>query len=165
MLVSLIHKQHLELRELFMRHQEALLQARFDEAMNWLSRFHTCLSAHMLMEEIHLFPEFAGIERETRWDVDLYEMEHGKIRQLYEILARDLAWLREQSLSDSDLRRNIITLLDKEKTFKGMLEHHEEREEDAMLKEMMEQLPDERINELVEVANAAWEEVIRATSN
>jgi hypothetical protein len=51
-----------------------------------------------------------------------------------------LNWLSEQQLNDSQLRRNIIAVLDKEKTFKGLTEHHEEREEDVMVKELDEQL-------------------------
>ena len=160
MLADLIHRQHLELRELFLLHQEALLQAGFDDAITLLSRFNTCLSAHMTLEEKYLFPAFALIERKTRWDVDLYEMEHGKIRRLYETLVDDLSWLRDQTLNASDLRRNIIALLDKEKTFKGMLEHHEDREEDAMLRELDLQLPGKQLKELAGEINASWEKAI-----
>ena len=69
-------------------------------------------------------------------------------------------WLREQQLSDSQLRRNIIALLDKEKTFKGLTEHHEEREEDAMLKELDEQLEQSLINELISDIKFTWIEVV-----
>jgi len=136
MLVEIIKQQHLELRELFMRHQEMLLQMQFEDAKIWLEHFYVCQKAHMKIEESYIFPEFAKIERTSKWDVSLYEKEHDKINQLYENIANDLNWLSEQKLDQSQKRRNIIALLDKEKTLKGLNEHHEEREEEAMLKEL-----------------------------
>ncbi len=136
MLVEIIKQQHLELRELFMRHQEMLLQMQFEDAKIWLEHFYVCQKAHMKIEESYLFPEFAKIERTSKWDVSLYEKEHDKINQLYENIVNDLNWLSEQKLDQSQKRRNIIALLDKEKTLKGLNEHHEEREEEAMLKEL-----------------------------
>ncbi len=136
MLVEIIQKQHIELRELFARHQEALLQGQFEEASSWLEHFKVCQKVHMQIEERYLFPEFAKIERTTKWDCSLYEKEHDKINQLYDNIAQDLEWLIKQELNESQKRRNIIALLDKEKTLKGLNEHHEEREEQAMLKEL-----------------------------
>ena len=136
MLVKIIHQQHLDLRELFARHQDALLQGQFDQAIIKLDHFAACLKVHMQLEENYLFPEFAKIERSTKWDVSLYEKEHEKINHLYQTISTDLDWLSEQQLDESQQRRNIIALLDKEKTFKGLNEHHEDREEDALLKEL-----------------------------
>lgn len=160
MLVEIIHKQHLDLRELFMQHQETLLLARLDEALTGLVRFESCLSAHMALEEKYLFPAFTGIERKSRWAVGLYEKEHEKVKQLYETLADDLNWLSEQTLNDSAQRRNVIALLDKEKTFKGLLEHHEDREEKAMLVELDAQLPEKFLEELALAVKSAWAETI-----
>ena len=138
MLVNIIHKQHLDLRELFLRHQEFLLQGQFDKALISLNHYDVCHQAHAQLEECYLFPEFAKIEKQTRWDISLYEKEHEKISSFFEIISNDLYWLSEQQLTESQLRRNIIALLDKEKSFKGLTEHHEEREEEAMLKELDE---------------------------
>ena len=71
MLVEIIHKQHLDLRELFMQHQEALIQAQFDKALNLLMQYDTCHQAHMLLEERYLFPEFEKIDRRSRWNSSL----------------------------------------------------------------------------------------------
>ena len=149
MLVEIIQEQHRELRELFLQHQEALLQARFEAAASALQSFHARLSAHMALEEQYLFPAFAGIERKSRWDAGLYLLEHEKIRQLYGNIAGELQRLAGDPGKDSMQRRNIITLLDKEKTFKGLLEHHEDREEEALLRELDEQLPEKDRKELV----------------
>lgn len=160
MLVELIHQQHQELQELFARHQEALLQGHLDVAEEWLTHFATCQKAHMQIEEGYLFPEFEKIERTTKWDVTLYEKEHAKINTLYQNIVDDLNWLSEQDLTESQQRRNIIALLDKEKSLKGLNEHHEEREEEAMLKELDEQLEERQLKELRIDIKMTWAEVM-----
>ena len=160
MLVDLIHKQHLDLRELFLRHQEFLLQGQFDEALNCLNHYDICHQAHAQLEERYLFPEFVNIERQSRWEVSLYEKEHEKITSLFENISKDLSWLSEQQLTESQTRRNIIALLDKEKTFKGLTEHHEEREEDGMMKELDEQLENNHIKQLDSDIKEIWVEVL-----
>jgi hypothetical protein len=142
-----------------MQHQEALLQGHFDDAVTVLIHYDVCHQAHAQLEEDYLFPEFAKIERQSKWDVSLYEKEHEKIASLFGNISDDLNWLRDQQLSDSQLHRNIITLLDKEKTFKGLTEHHEVREEDAMLKELDEQLEQSHIKELISDIKSTWTEV------
>ncbi len=160
MLVDLIHNQHLELRELFLIHQEALLQGQFDDALTYLDHYNICHVPHAELEEQHLFPEFIKIERQTRWDVSLYEKEHEKIVQLYGNISEDLHWLSKQRLTESETRRNIIALLDKEKSFKGLTEHHEEREEEGMLMELDRQLEKDHIKKLVSDINNIWEDVM-----
>ncbi len=165
MLVSLIHRQHLDLRELFARHQEALLQAGFDEASYWLDHFISTQRSHMQIEENYLFPMFAKLEHQSKWDVSLYEKEHKKINKLMQDTKQDLQWLIEQELADSDLRRNIIALLDKQKTLKGLNEHHEEREEDAMLKELEQQLDERALKVLTTDIKFDWAEVMGAVKD
>lgn len=160
MLVELIHQQHQELQELFARHQEALLQGHFDIADEWLQHYIDCQKAHMQIEEAYLFPAFAKIERTSKWDVSLYEKEHAKIKTLYQNVSDDLDWLSEQKLTETQQRRNIIALLDKEKTLKGLNEHHEEREEEAMLKELDEQLDQRQLKELQIDIKMTWAEVM-----
>ena len=158
MLVEIIQQQHHDLKELFARHQEALLEGELDNAIFWLEQFNACLKIHMQLEEQYLFPEFAKIERKSKWDVTLYEKEHEKIRHLYKDIDESLQWLSEQEFSESDQRRNIIALLDKEKTFKGLNEHHEDREEEALLKELDEQLNERQLKELKLDINLTWAE-------
>ena len=160
MLVDIIRKQHLDLRELFLRHREFLLQGQFDEALTSLNHYDVCHQAHAQLEERYLFPEFVKIKRQSRWDVNLYEKEHEKIVLLFENISESLYWLSEQQLSESQLHRNIIALLDREKTFKGLTEHHEEREEEGMLVDLDEQLKKKHIKQLVSDINNTWLEVV-----
>ena len=124
MLIDIIQQQHLELEELFARHQEALLQGQFDVAKEWLTHFVNCQKTHMQIEENYLFPEFKKIERQIQWYDTLYEKEHEKIKTLCQKITEELDYLSEQAFDASTLRRNIIALLDKEKTLKGLNEHH-----------------------------------------
>ncbi len=160
MLIEIIHEQHLDLRSLYFQHQEALLQGHFDDAIKYLAHYDACHQVHAQLEERYLFPEFIKIERQSRWDVSLYDKEHKKIVSIFENISTDLNWLSEQQLSESQLRRNIIALLDKEKTFKGLTEHHEEREEEGMLKDLDEQLEESRIKELASDLKHTWIEIL-----
>ena len=105
-------------------HQEALVEGALHEAERWLDHFIDCQHSHMQIEEQYLFPLFENIERQSRWNVSLYQQEHVKIKKFMQDTKHDLAWLMEQELSDSDRRRNIIALIDKQKTLKGLNEHH-----------------------------------------
>ncbi len=165
MLVDIIHKQHLELRELFIQHQEALLQGHFDNAIKYLTHYNVCHQAHTQLEECYLFPEFVKIERQSKWDVSLYEKEHEKIGSLFDTISYDLNWLSDQQFPDAQLRQNIIAMLDKEKTFKGLTEHHEEREEEGMLKDMEEQLEQSLIKKLISDINITWAEAVFISKN
>ncbi|MGB1799542.1 MAG: hypothetical protein ACPHLK_01790 [Gammaproteobacteria bacterium] len=160
MLVEIIKKQHLELRELFARHQEMLLQGQIEETKVWLEHYSVCQKAHIQIEENYLLPEFVKIKRTTKWDSAVYEKEHAKILKIYQSVVEDLEWLSEQKMDESEKRRKIIALLDKEKTLKGLNEHHEEREEEAMLKELDEQLEERELRELKLDINLTWAEVI-----
>lgn len=143
-----------------MQHQEFLMQCKFGEALTSLNHYDVCHQAHAQLEERYLFPEFSKIKRQSKWDVSLYEKEHEKISILFENISEDLHWLSKQQFSESLLRRNIIALLDKEKIFKGLTEHHEEREEEAMLKELDEQLEKNHVKQLVSDIKYIWLEVV-----
>jgi len=160
MLVDIIHKQHLDLRELFMQHQEFLLQGKFGDALTSLNHYDVCHRAHAQLEERYLFPEFEKLERQSKWDVNLYEKEHEKIIILFENISEGLNWLSEQQLSESQLRRNIVALLDKEKTFKGLTKHHEEREEEGMLVDLDKQLEKNHLEQLASDIKYTWLEVV-----
>ena len=165
MLIALIHQQHLDLRELFARHQEALLQGAFEEAQRWLTHYMDCQRSHIQIEEQYLFPLFEKIERASRWDVSLYKQEHEKLEKFMQETKQDLEWLMQQDLSDSDRRRNIIALIDKQKTLKGLNEHHEDREETAMLKDLEQQLDEKALKFLASDIKFTWAEVKAAVAH
>ena len=127
---------HLQLDELFLLQQEALLQAKLDNGLLILRSYKTCHDLHMRFEDDNLIPKYAGLPEQGRWDATLYQQEHQKVLELYEKIERGLNWLIQQDLDPSQLRRNIIKLLDRQKSFKGLCEHHQEREESSLFVEL-----------------------------
>lgn len=162
MLVNIIEQQHHFLSELFAKHQESLIQLRLDLAQQYLEQFSNFLHAHMQLEEAYIFSAFAEIKHQSRWDVSLYIQEHQKIKKILEDIKTDLNWLIEQNFSGSDLNRNIIAFIDKQKTLKGLNSHHEDREETAMLVDLEQQLDETKLRILVSDIKLTWAEVMAA---
>ena len=127
---------HFHLDELFLLQQEALLQAKLDNALIILRSYKTCHDLHMRFEDDKLIPEYASLPDQGRWNATLYQQEHQKVLELYEKIEHGLNCLIEQDLKPSQLRRNIIKLLDRQKSFKGLCEHHQEREESSLFVEL-----------------------------
>jgi hypothetical protein len=135
-LTAIITRCHRSLDELFLLHQEALLLGKFDDAIQLLACFQDLHQLHMNFEDQELIPRLGELETAGRWPASLYTDEHAKVQDLMGKTRNRLLSLRKGPLSDTDLRREIIALLDWEKTFKGLSEHHQEREEKGMLPEL-----------------------------
>ena len=138
-LTDVIAQCHQELDELFLLHQEAILLQKFDAATKLLSCFKELHALHRGFEDKQLIPELDGLVSQSRWPALLYTSEHAKIQELLEETEKNLLSLSKSQLSNQDLRREIIALLDEEKTFKGLCEHHQEREERGILPELDKQ--------------------------
>jgi len=138
-LTEVIAQCHQELDELFLLHQEAILLEKFDAATKLLSCFKDLHALHRDFEDKQLIPKLDGFVNQRRWPASLYTSEHAKIQELLEETEKNLLSLGNSQLSNQGLRRAIIALLDKQKTFKGLCEHHQEREEKGILPELDKQ--------------------------
>ena len=138
-LTEVIAQCHQELDELFLQHQEAILLEKFDAATQLLSCFKELHELHRGFEDKQLIPTLDGLVNQRLWPASLYTYEHAKIQELLEETEKNLLSLSKSQLSNQDLRREIIVFLDMEKTFKGLCEHHQEREEKGMLPELDKQ--------------------------
>ncbi len=138
-LTEVISQCHQELDELFLLHQEAVLLGRFDDAIQLLNCFKELHQLHMDFEDKKLIPRLDELGNRGRWPASLYTDEHAKVQELMEKTESNLQSLSKGHLTKKDLRREIIAFLDKEKTFKGLCEHHQEREEAGMLPELDKQ--------------------------
>lgn len=127
---------HSQLDELFLLHQEALLEGKLEKAATILASYQSCHSLHSQYEDDLLIPKYAELLEQGKWNATLYAQEHQKIEDLHKKVEEALLWLIKQDLRPSQQRRNIIKLLDREKSFKGLCEHHQEREEDSLLFEL-----------------------------
>jgi hemerythrin-like domain-containing protein len=111
---------HEELTELFLQHQEALLQLDVPLARARLQRYEHALYAHMQIEEELLMPIFQRAGK-----IEFFLGEHQRMR---EFLARFTERLQALSSETANLPRHVIQLFDEEATFKALCDHHDMRE-------------------------------------
>ena len=116
--------QHVE--RLMSRHQEALVGFDLAEARRLFDQLRCQTIEHMQFEELELLPAYA---EHGQWErggrPELFRAEHHQIYLMINHLTRILDDLDSP---DHLTRRAVIDLLDAEKAFKGVLEHHSLRE-------------------------------------
>jgi|TARA_B100000315_G_C14457225_1_gene531983 hemerythrin-like domain-containing protein len=163
-LTEVIAQRHQELDELFLLHQEAILLEKFDAATKLLSCFKELHALHVGFEDKQLIPKLDGLVNQRRWPASLYTSEHAKIHELMEETEKNLLSLSKGQLSNQDLRREIIALLDKEKTFKGLCEHHQEREEKGIFPELDKQTDEKWRIEIIKPFLKEWNCCMKSTT-
>lgn len=150
-LLALTRHYHGYVDELLLLHQEALLERDGAQAIAALALFADMLSLHLELEDGELFAAHEHC-RERRWATLLYRKEHDKLRaMLAEVAARVQAWCERGCP-----RRELIALLDYQRSFKNVLEHHEQREEIALLPELDGQLPAAEQRRMLELLQRSW---------
>jgi hypothetical protein len=113
---------HGELDELFLLHQERLLEDEPTLAAAFLDAHSALFELHARHEEKLLLPVYVELPHLPRFSVELYTGQHRKMRELLS-LARQT--LRAIEGAGSARRRQIIKLLDLETTYKHLSEHHD----------------------------------------
>lgn len=153
-LLALTADYHETIDALFILHQECLLEHALVEADLVLSHFKTALAAHLEAENQWLLPSYESLQIEKRWPASLYQKEHAKLAQMLQKVERYM-----DTLAGKQSRRYrfaMLDLLDYERSFRNVLEHHEEREELALLKDLDEHLSAGRLQELYEKCEQHW---------
>ncbi|MFO0982673.1 MAG: hemerythrin domain-containing protein [Planctomycetota bacterium] len=117
---------HRDLDELFLKHQEALLARDVELAGHRLAAFEAQLLAHMRAEEEILLPVYRRAGHVLHGPVALFTGEH---QRMLEFLARFFVALQEMRAHPHELDRRILKLFDQQATFKGLVDHHDAREE------------------------------------
>ena len=133
---ALIAACHRELEEAFLVHQEALVAGNIARARSLLAAFIVRHELHRDFEDAELIPALADGVSGERWPASLYSLEHAKIADLLSGVEAELAALCSMAPGGRDYRRALIALLEREKTLKGVIEHHHEREEAGLLPEV-----------------------------
>jgi hemerythrin-like domain-containing protein len=116
---------HERLTELFLLHQEALLQLDVPLARARLQHYERELYAHMKVEEELLMPIYHRAGQIPGGPSEFFLGEHRRMR---EFLARFTTRLQGLPIENASLPRAIIQLFDEEATFKALCEHHDMRE-------------------------------------
>jgi hypothetical protein len=147
---------HQNLDELFLLHQEAVVMGSFDDATQLFDCFHDLHSLHMTFEDEKLLPELYRLDDPGRWPASLYTSEHSKVEELMGKTRNRLLSLSKGAHSHANPRREIIALLDWEKTLKGVCEHHQEREEQGLLPALDEQTDSEWRASIIEAFIYEW---------
>lgn len=157
-LFALVSRYHRQMNELILLHQEALLLQQPILAERFLALFRGMISAHIEAENAWLLPRLDTLA-EARWPALLYRKEHDKILAMLanaETRMHGLAGKTGQAY-----RRAVLELLDYERAFKNVIEHHEEREEMAMLHELDQHVAVAELQQLVVTLEQAWHPLLQ----
>jgi hypothetical protein len=111
---------------LFLRHQELVLERRLFEAGSHLRAYRALVELHMRHEEELLLPIYLRAEPSRRWPGVLYTGQHQRMRELL-----DGAAARLEALGNNVHSRELIALLDYERTYKHLVEHHDGAEREG----------------------------------
>ena len=128
----------------------------YDLAMAFWQLFKTAITAHVEVENELLFKAFAEHVKEPRWPAMLYEKEHEKIVAMMAKAEGLLAQLQNTDRDASQRRRQILAVLEYQRSFKNVIEHHEEREEIALLQELEQFAPQDLLQSLYAVCEQRW---------
>jgi len=125
---------HRALAQLLTMHQEALLIDDMMLALNVFDLFADALQRHLDVENNLLLPLHRTLVKEHRWAQLVYEKEHDKLLQMTARIRRELVALAD--VRGRARRLALLEVLDYQRSFKSVMEHHEEREEQALLPEL-----------------------------
>lgn len=153
-LLALTADYHETIDALFVLHQECLLEHAIPQAKLVLTHFEEALHAHLDAENRWLIPCYESLQGNKRWPASLYRKEHDKLLQMLEKVHLYLDLVAGKT--SRHYRLAMLDLLDYERSFRHVLEHHEEREELAMLKDLDERLAAEGLRELHEQCRQSW---------
>ncbi|SRR5690554_2282225 len=129
-LAQQLTKSHRDLRRWFLFHQECLLLGQDNFAQQCFAAFADYLSTHMQFEDSVVFPLVQEHAIATQWPMLVYSKEHEKI---YTLLDKNTALLDDYTrMRGREKRIALLELLEKQRSFSHVMEHHEEREEQDM---------------------------------
>lgn len=154
-LLQCVSYYHRELDELLMLHQEALIVQQIPLADHALKIFSRFLKSHLELEDELLIPAHELITTEKAWRTLIYQEEHKKLKELLSNMRETMSKAPEQE----ELRRWTIELIDYERTFKNVMEHHEEREEKGLLSELDNSLDKDTLHSIITKCHLAWQEM------
>ncbi len=131
-LLATVSCYHKYLQELLLLQQEALLERDIGLALGFWQLHRQMLQLHVHLEEELFLPALEQFVASPSWEPAIYRAEHARVLAMGDKLGKLLLGYSETGLQ----RRAVIGLLDKQRSYKNLLEHHEEREEKALLCEL-----------------------------
>ena len=116
---------HKVLKELFLQHQESLLDGDLTRGAERLEEFERNLLRHIRDEEDLLLPVYVRAGAITGGPPVLFTGEHKRMQELLAGFKQTLSSLAQ---TPDGRKRGILWLLDRQATFKNLMEHHDLRE-------------------------------------
>ena len=145
---------HRRIDELLMLHQEALVIQDFPLAQKALRIFAKFLNKHLTLENELLIPAHDSLGCNKQWRTQVYKEEHSKLVDLLDNIRHMLS----KEPAEERMRRWVIEVIDYERTFKNVMEHHEEREEKGLLLEIDNYLERFELEKLITQCHLGWQE-------
>ncbi len=136
---------HRELDELFLCHQEALIEGDLSRALELLRRYRVAAVRHAQDEERELLPLYASVHRERRHAAEVFVLEHERLHELLARIEDLLISCGERPLTT----RQRIHLIEREASYKHLFEHHDERERLHLFPALDQLVPTEQRAELL----------------
>lgn len=149
--VALMAALHAELMERFELHQMALIDRDVALARSELATFAEALRAHAQAEHEHFLGTYATFESERRDAPQVFELEHARIEHLLARIETD--WSSVSSEAPS--ARAVLRVVEREASFKHLLEHHFLREERVLVPRLERELGVDVAYARVELVRAA----------
>ncbi len=131
---------HRDLEELFLLHQEALVERDLARALELFARYRSAVQKHAEDEERELLPIYASVPRERRQAAEVFVQEH---RRLHELLDR-LEDLLASSVGRPLDTRTVLHLVEREATYKHLFEHHDQRERTQLFPALDQLVPEDQ---------------------
>lgn len=130
-LQQVLTDNHSDIRQWHLLHQECLLLGLDQQAQQSFSAFIAVLRLHIQFENEHLLYQPEAVDSDSlRFALVVYQKEHDKILQLLQQLETDVAqYLQAKGRVK---RMLLLDLLEKHFRLAGVLEHHEQREEEDL---------------------------------
>lgn len=112
----------------------ALVAGDFPAALARFQHWLQALQAHITLEETRLFPH---IPADARWAARVYRLEHERILALAQDQLRLLRQVADNPPQQLEhVRNTALDLLDAAHALRHLLEHHHQREEQALAQEL-----------------------------
>ena len=118
-------------------HQQAVVERDAGLAAGFWQLHRAMLRLHVELEDAHLLAAHAQAALQPTWATAVYLAEHRKLLAMADAIGAEIAGCGGRVLQ----RREVIAVLDRQRSFKNLIEHHEDREEKGLLPELAACLP------------------------
>ena len=131
---NLFEREHQRIDALLQAHLLDVVTGDFKSARRRLARWRQALSRHIEIEQTQLLPR---LPEGARWNARVYQLEHERIVLLADEYAARVQAVAAHAPQGRQARRlAVLSLLDAAHALRHLLEHHHQREEMALAREL-----------------------------